>query len=100
MGRFSINTQNQANPMSKIPHDRFYVLLHSINKHKDKSRVGPVPRSVAWKECFVGEGLDAGQLSGSCANVAMFTSEWPFLPNCPIVLVGQAGGSKASFGIW
>lgn len=33
-------------------------------------------------------------VSGSYANIAIPTSEWPFLPDCLIVLVGQAGGSK------
>lgn len=33
-------------------------------------------------------------VSVSYTNAEIPTSEWPFLPNCFIVLVGQAGGSK------
>lgn len=34
-------------------------------------------------------------VSGSDANIAIPASEWPFLLNCLIVLVGQAGGSRS-----
>lgn len=34
-------------------------------------------------------------VSGSDANIAIAASEWPFLLNCLIVLVGQAGGSRS-----
>lgn len=59
------------------------------------NKVGTAPQLVVLKEFFfVGEGWCAGAVSGSHANAAIPTSEWPFLPDCLIVLVGQAGGSK------
>lgn len=59
-----------------------------------KKKVGTVPTLVVLKEFFVGGGVVCRAVSGSYANTAIATSKWPFLPNCLIVLVGQAGGSK------
>lgn len=44
---------------------------------------------------FCGGGVVCRAVSGSHANIAIPTSEWPFLLNCLIVLAGQAGGSKS-----
>lgn len=66
----------------------------STNTQIGPKEVGTVPTLVVLKECFCGGGVVCGAVSGSSANTANPASEWPFLPNCLIVLVGQAGGSK------
>lgn len=66
----------------------------SRNKYSNRNEVGTAPTRVVLKEFIVGEGVVCRAVSGSYANIAILTSEWPFLPNCLIVLEGQAGGSK------